>query len=916
MPKTRKTTKSGKPLRKGDDVHGDDSDAAFETSNEMEVDLNDFSPGNLRADLNKILRAELSQNCSFAYAQPHPSVPNPCLEIEGIGGVGLPLSQRDVKAIISVATQAPFGHGKRTVVNPSTRKTWEIDPKKINITNPEWTTFVHKVVVPQVWKELGVAGMSDNVRCELYKLLLYEAGSHFLRHQDTQKAPGMFATVEVTLPSPYTGGQVHVSQDENESIFDLSRTSASVTSVLAWYTDVFHSIKPITSGYRLALSYNLVHTLPSVSRPTTPSLQASLTRLGKILTAWRHGLYPKAPGIVAYMFDHQYNPSELRQGVACLKGQDSYTLPHKRSADHGGCYYKRRRFDFYDDYDGYDDYVGTGTVHDRELTVSMVVNAEGGTTPSGFDESALDEDCFIPEGIFDNDNPDEREYEGYIGSLDYWYHRTALIFVHRANVWIVKYNAKRLTYAVPKLLQANPNAPKEKQRCIYQRACEEPLTAYTTNNWGDMADVTLRWKNFDKWFEVVKRSVDSDIGFPRVVKAVEAFSLVRVLPVVEKMLQNFKSMGDRLQFIQELGKTCSGKHNLVQWSQTQSQEAITSVNLTTTADIPSLINLVNTEGLQPTVNMLVSQLQKAGNVYNAAITFIKQLLIYHKSAAETEKARSNEIITSLLKNQVIPQWNSNAAYGYGYFHSQSDRIAEIVGLCLEAEQNVLVQFLLALMLSPGKDIPARLDSIYIPVVKPLREALTQHQKTIFEQPFAYFFQLVVSLYLNQKLGPKPTSSVIPRKLGCGCLDCQELARFLVESANPTHLFKVVQARRNHLIQRLTTGAGADIVTYEVHKGRSPHALVVRKSPAIFAVTEWNEKQKSANQFLQTICDNGRLQKLMGNRWADVVAALEGTKAFQLNLGLRTSGATQATVAPVARPTMLGHQQGTKRGFPG
>ena len=46
----------------------------------------------------------------------------------------------------------------------------------------------------------------DNAKTNLYKMLLYEPGSHYSnqhrhRHRDTDKEPGMFATTVIQLPS-------------------------------------------------------------------------------------------------------------------------------------------------------------------------------------------------------------------------------------------------------------------------------------------------------------------------------------------------------------------------------------------------------------------------------------------------------------------------------------------------------------------------------------------------------------------------------------------------------------------------------------------------------------------------------------------------------------------------------------------
>ena len=81
----------------------------------------------------------------------------------------------------------------------------------------------------------------------------------------------MFASIVVVLPSTFIGGTAHLSHGSLSVVYDCSQDSSLLkTTVLPWYTDVMHEIKPITSGYRLALTYNLVH--------TTSALRPSLAR--------------------------------------------------------------------------------------------------------------------------------------------------------------------------------------------------------------------------------------------------------------------------------------------------------------------------------------------------------------------------------------------------------------------------------------------------------------------------------------------------------------------------------------------------------------------------------------------------------------------------------------------------------------
>jgi hypothetical protein len=49
-------------------------------------------------------------------------------------------------------------------------------------------------------------GVGEPVTAEFYKMLVYDAGSFFVEHRDTEKVPGMFATLAIVLPSAHSGG--------------------------------------------------------------------------------------------------------------------------------------------------------------------------------------------------------------------------------------------------------------------------------------------------------------------------------------------------------------------------------------------------------------------------------------------------------------------------------------------------------------------------------------------------------------------------------------------------------------------------------------------------------------------------------------------------------------------------------------
>ena len=87
----------------------------------------------MQKDLESALNTKLDFTASFSFEKRHPSAPNPALSVQQIGTIGLPLNQHDADAIKSIAEQAPFGKGERTVVDKTVRDTWEIDGSLVRV---------------------------------------------------------------------------------------------------------------------------------------------------------------------------------------------------------------------------------------------------------------------------------------------------------------------------------------------------------------------------------------------------------------------------------------------------------------------------------------------------------------------------------------------------------------------------------------------------------------------------------------------------------------------------------------------------------------------------------------------------------------------------------------------------------------
>ncbi|KAL1874849.1 hypothetical protein Daus18300_003390 [Diaporthe australafricana] len=237
---------------------------------------------------------------------------NPGLEVAG-SLIPLPLVDRDASTIKSKCEQAPFGRGDDTVVDESVRRTWQLDAGLFSCSNPAWPAFLDTVLRETVQK----LGMPKGVRAVPWKLLLYEEGSFFKPHKDSEKAPGMIGTLVISLPSEHDGAEVHLSHGNRRHVCATSAFSKFDLTALAWYSDVTHEISPVRAGYRLVMTYNLIQ--QGGSAPSAGVFIEQQAQLQTLLQNWMSALPPKKK--IIYRLDHKYSESSL--SIQNMKGRDA-----------------------------------------------------------------------------------------------------------------------------------------------------------------------------------------------------------------------------------------------------------------------------------------------------------------------------------------------------------------------------------------------------------------------------------------------------------------------------------------------------------------------------------------------------------------------------------------------------------------
>lgn len=382
----------------------------------------------------------------------------PGLEVRGLGQVALPLSKAQARQLVKLCRQAPFGKGAETVVDTSVRRTWTLAPDQFRLTNPKWDDLVASIV-EDVREALGLEG--HKLSAELYELLLYDKGSFFLPHRDGEKLDRMVATLAIILPGAHEGGELIVSHaGRRQEIVFTGAASGHELSYAAFYADCQHEVRPVRSGFRLCLTYNL--TLAGTrgkTRIAAPSYGDISAAIGELLGQWgRTG----DPAKLAVTLDHRYSQAGL--SIDTLKGIDRaraevlfeaaeqadcvahlalVTLWQSGSAEGGYedySYGRGRRYHWSDEEDEEDfDETGSqyemGEIYDSSLSADHWSDRHGKKVQLG--EIRLDEDEIVADASLDDAEPSREDFEGYTGNegmtLDRWYHRAAVVIWPRSR---------------------------------------------------------------------------------------------------------------------------------------------------------------------------------------------------------------------------------------------------------------------------------------------------------------------------------------------------------------------------------------------------------------------------------------------------------------------------------------------------
>ncbi|HKS47973.1 MAG TPA: 2OG-Fe(II) oxygenase [Amycolatopsis sp.] len=369
------------------------------------------------------------------------------LEVAGVGPVNLPVRAPMAKKLIALARSAMFGRGEETLTDTSVRDTWELTPDQFTLGGLGWTALLDGAL-EHFRDELGLP-RTARLRAEPHSMLVYGKGQFFLPHQDSEKHDDMVGTLVVSLPSAHTGGELVIDHDGETRAY---RASKEELTLLAFYADCRHQVTPVRSGYRVALTFNLL----AVTEPPAPATGPA-TELAHCLT--EHFTTPATsryggrdlgtPNRLVFLLDHEYTQRGLNWRR--LKGADAERAALVRAAaEQAGCDAvlalaevketwdaEPSGSDPWDHYDYYEDEDEDETPDDYQLhsLIDDEITLGWWTSPDGNGGEPIT--LHVPDHEVCATTPSrdlepyQSEYEGYMGNygntLDRWYRRAAVV---------------------------------------------------------------------------------------------------------------------------------------------------------------------------------------------------------------------------------------------------------------------------------------------------------------------------------------------------------------------------------------------------------------------------------------------------------------------------------------------------------
>lgn len=383
------------------------------------------------------------------------------VRVTGVGSLTWPVRAPQARQLIGVARPAAYGRGEDTLLDSSVRDTWELVPDQIELVGGDWQPQLD-AALEHLRVELGLPEGS-RLQAELHAMLLYGKGQFFRSHQDSEKHDDMVATLVVMLPSVHTGGELIVEDGERTATYRGSRDNAVL---VAFYADRRHEIRPVRSGHRVVLTFNLRLSTAGATPRTGSGRAVVLSNLvTEHFTTRLFGGYDGrdlgTPTRLAVLLDHEYSQRSI--AARRFKGVDAeWVTLLESAAELAGCRTALALSEIHQTWQAYpdqspeyfyeDDY-GDEADDDREYELAELLDEEfvlgwwvtGARSGAEVIHLGMRDDEVCAPTPSSSLTPYSSEYEGYMGNygdtVDRWYRRAAVVLWPRSEDFSVRAEA-------------------------------------------------------------------------------------------------------------------------------------------------------------------------------------------------------------------------------------------------------------------------------------------------------------------------------------------------------------------------------------------------------------------------------------------------------------------------------------------
>ncbi|KAJ7641775.1 hypothetical protein FB45DRAFT_900986 [Roridomyces roridus] len=739
---------------------------------------------NIKDDFEDALQDGFEFDGCFAYSKQYgmSTAPNPCLSIDGLGTIGIPLSEREARCIVAV-TKSAADEGM-----------WEIPPEKVHFDNPAWDAWIQKTAGADASTAL-TAYTEVKPAFSLKKLVIQEQSSFVSRHKEPiSKDPSdaKIGDLSVILPSRFEGANLQLRHAGKVKSVNSARHSRLSTFIVAAFSGVEHILTGVTSGYRLSLLYDIIQPVTHAEeRPMLPEMQGPTQKLHDILLSWKQDTSGTAPAYLACLLQHKYKKDKNFKGQS-LTGADALLLSHLYplaralkfhihiahvdftvqtycTAPGHGCgdgYGGRGKRRWYDDSSEEDeseiDEDEFHTDEDEEpqetLRVTQVVDLRG--MPVQVEGLELHADDLVNGDRLTEGEPDTEDFDTYdertSGSRKKVYKRSVLLIWPKSGDMERKVSAGDVyDHACNALRGISSVQPTKREKQLVENllACCEtrPKEAKFPRAVQALRKCAIQWKDARVLLRALKvcgadRNIDI-LGVEGFVSAYRVFGWNAVKGFYQAAVENDESNARSYALLARLTKLGGEGENaeLLAWCHKEIESRLRSLGKIDTDQIPWLAELCLIHGGRLLKDVVLPQLQAEKLDQALWISFLKHLhaRVQGASAATVQVVRALivQCVTDIAhKLEAFPTKIDESTYSSA---SAMDcgAIVEVIKLCLETENAEL---------STG-------------IFKKMREASQQGSFNSHFPPWMYYSEMCASLgaYLQATTGPSLTALFRP-----------------------------------------------------------------------------------------------------------------------------------------------------------